>query len=259
MTVSDPDTAKARELVLTGTDLAGAAIGGALGFLAGGPGGAAFLSVSGVAITRALTLAADKYMTQRERMRVGSVAAITADRISARLANGDILRQDMFDADDAFHSDGEQLLEGVLLKARDAYEEQKLPYFARFYANLLFEPTIPAPVGFMLLKSLERLTFRQIVLLSIIQEHGKVNVEFLRSNTHLDLERETLKREEMDLHANDLGNLGLVAGAGPWDDSLSPSGTALARLAQIDMVPRADKEHLLYMLSPSRMDGRAGI
>lgn len=242
------DTDNARDLILSGTELAGAAVGGAMGFFAGGPGSAALLSTSGVAIARVLSLTAEKYLAKRERKRVGSVAAIAADHIRNRVANGDTFQHHLFQSNHTDSSDGAQLLEGVLLKARDAYEERKLPFLGYYSANVLFEPELGISVAFHMLQSLERLSYRQILLLSLLEE-GPLDMEWLRSNEHTAPELETLKREEMDLHANDLGNLGLVGGIGSWVDTLSPMGSLLARLANFAHTPQSDKDDLLKILN----------
>lgn len=87
---------KARELISAGAELAGGAVSVALGLLASGGAASVLLGVSGVAITRALTDAADKYMTKREQARVGSVSAMTLARMQRHLSHGDKPRVDIF-------------------------------------------------------------------------------------------------------------------------------------------------------------------
>lgn len=239
---------KAKTLVECGAEIAGACIGGALGFVAGGPGGAAAAGAVGVIVTRSLANTADKVMSHRERIRVGSVAAVAVACIADRINRGDTPRPDFFSSDQ-IHSAGEQLFEGVLLKARDEYEEKKLLYLGRFYANLVFSPTISPATAALLIKMLERLTFRQLILLSLLLKKGQLDVENLRSQEHLDAELEALKREEMDLHASDLGSMGLIRGAAPFVDELSPLGAMLASLAELDIVPDVEIEQVIELLS----------
>lgn len=250
MTSKDKGSAhRARQLLLSGSELAGASLGGALGFLAGGPGGAAAAGALGVVIARSLAHAADKVMSHRERMRVGSVAAVALARIAERLTAGDQPRRDFFDEQGEMQPPGEQLLEGVLLKARDEYEEKKLDYIGRFYGNLVFTSNISAPVASFLLKTLERLTYRQMSMLALISASGKVDFRNLRSQDHSAPELEVLKREEMDLHSSDLGSLGLVRGAGPFDDELNALGTALVQLAELDRIPERTISELKALLA----------
>lgn len=252
---SDQDKAKA--LVQGSAEIAGACIGGALGFIAGGPGSAAASGAVGAIVTRSLAHAADKFMSNRERTRVGSVAAIAASCIADRLRVGDTPRPDFFSVDLPC-SDGEQLLEGVLLKARDEYEEKKLPYLGRFYANLAFTPAVSPATAAWLIKILERISFRQMLLLAFLLKQGSLNVESLRSQEHTDPELEALKREEMDLHTSDLGYLGLIRGTDAYVDELSPLGNTLAELAGLAHIPEAEFQPTIELLSrcPANQDVR---
>lgn len=230
---------KARELVQTGAEIAGGAVGGAIGFLAAGPTGAAGAGVLGVVVTKALAQVADKVMAAREKARVGSVAAIALARIAERAARGDAPNAAFFSSKGGLQSDGAQLLEGVLLKARDEYEELKLYHLGRFYGNLAFTDISPRTAS-LLVKTFEMLTFRQLALLSLIDRMGKVDVKNLRSQSHADPNLEALKREEMELHDGTLGSLALVGGAGPFDDALSSLGRVFSDLAEISSVPDAE-------------------
>jgi hypothetical protein len=229
---NDKSEEKARDLVQSGSEIAGAAIGGAVGFLAAGPVGAAGAGALGVLIAKSLAQTADKVMSSREKARVGSVAAIAVARIAERVSNGDSPRSDFFTPGGGLQSDGAQLLEGVLLKARDEYEERKLHHLGRFYGNLAFS-NISASVASLLIKTFERLTYRQLLLLALICRSGTINVKNLRCQTHVDPELEALKREEMELHGSDFGSTGLVHSSGPFDDRLSSLGIVLAELTEI--------------------------
>lgn len=247
MVPEDNDKEKAKELILAGSELAGSAIAGAIGFLAVGPGGAALLSVSGVAITKAIILFAQKHMAQRERERVGATAAFLIYRIKNRLDNGDRTNDKLFATTDNHITDGEQLLEGVLLKAKEEYIEKKVPYLGYFYANIVFEQNLSPPAAFHLLEILSKLSYRQIILISLLND-SDIDMEHLRSKTHSSVELESLKREEMDLHGSDLGNAGIITGADKWVDTLSALGTTIARVSGFDLVPENDKLELLAMI-----------
>lgn len=241
---------KPRELIRSGSDLAGAAVGSALGFFAAGPGAAAVSGAVGVVVTRCLTSIAERFMSGRERIRVGSVAAFALSRINERIKSGHIPRGDSFFLErSGVRPDGEQLLEGVLLKARDEYEEKKLKYMGNFFANLAFTDSVSVHTASLLLKQTERLTYRQMCLLALINEEGSFNFECLRRQDHSNPELEALKREEMDLHSSDLGVFGFVHGLGPWDDELSTLGRALADLAQLDQIPATDRNEIIVLLA----------
>lgn len=230
--VNEKPEDKAKFLVQSGIEIAGAAASSAIGFFAAGPFSAACAGAFGVLLAKSLAQEADKAMSAREQQRVGSVAAFAIARIAERLANGDGPRSDFFAPTTAFQSDGAQLLEGVLLKARDEYEERKLYHLGCFYGNLVFAK-VSVSVASLLIKTFERLTYRQLVLLALIHQSNTINVKNLRSQNHADPELEALKREEMELHGNSFGSAGLVCGAGPFDDALSPLGIILVELAEV--------------------------
>lgn len=240
---------KSNELIRSGSDLAGAAVGGAIGFLAGGPGTAALAGALGIVITKCLASIAEKILTTRERVRIGTAAAFAVSRIKERIDCGNIPRNDsFFSRSNSMLSDGEQIFEGVLLKARDEYEEKKLRFMGNFFANLAFSENISAQSASHLLKQFERLTYRQLCILALINQKGSYNFECLRRNSHENPEIESLKREEMDLHSSDLGTFGLVRGLDPWHDELSTLGKVLINLAQLDQIPNADLEALKVFL-----------
>src|SRR4051794_15930672 len=79
-----------RALISGGAEIAGGAVGSALGFLAAGPLGAALLGAGGAAV--AMTFrhigqeASERLLGPREKVRVGAVLAIAAAEISERLS-----------------------------------------------------------------------------------------------------------------------------------------------------------------------------
>ncbi len=100
---NDDDTKKSdgiRKLISGGAEIAGGAVGGALGFLAGGPIGAAVLGAGGAAAAMALKHigqeASERLLGPREKVRVGGVLAIAAAEINQRIKNGESVRSDDF-------------------------------------------------------------------------------------------------------------------------------------------------------------------
>ncbi len=81
-----------RRLITSGAEIAGGAVGGALGFLAGGPSGAALLGAGGAAAAMALKHigqeASERLLGPREAVRVGGVLALAAGEIRQRLEAG---------------------------------------------------------------------------------------------------------------------------------------------------------------------------
>lgn len=179
-TGEQPDNrTRLRALIGQGAKIAGGAVGGALGFLAGGPAGAAAMGAAGVMASEALSQLGEdvsqRMLGPRERVRVGGVIALSADRIRKRLESGDPVRADGFlNARHDGRSDADEIAESIITKAQRESEEKKLPYMANMLANITFESWVTLPMAQQLAKAAEALTFRQICILRasvVIQGH----------------------------------------------------------------------------------------
>ena len=124
-----------------GSDIAGAATGSAIGFLTGGPGGAAIGGATGVIISKSLSDITDRLLSNREKMRVGATATFALTKIKSRLDSGDKLRNDgFFEEKEGGRPDAEEIFEGVLLKAKNEHEEKKAKILGNIFANIAFLP-----------------------------------------------------------------------------------------------------------------------
>lgn len=241
-----------QRLIIYVEELAGAAVGFTAEFLQAVPSGAGGPIASGVAAV--LKEVTARLLSPRERARIDAVTDIATYRISARLLAGHTCRSDGF-FDHLEPGPSMELLEAVLLKARDSFEEKKVRHLGLFYANLVFSDYVSPESAHFLLKELERLTYRQLCLLALVGAKKSLDVEALRRPEHSDPELEAIKREEMDLHSSDLGTKGLLCGAGPWIDQLSVLGKAMYDLAGLEEIPNADKlllETTIESLRPSK-------
>lgn len=159
---------------MTGGEVAGAAVGGALGLI-GGPVGIAAGAAGGVIATRIFRRIGSevhsRWLSPREHSRVGGAFALAAAAIKFRLDAGESLRDDWFvAAEGTDRSEAEEGLEGVLKAAADAYEERKVPYLANLYASAAFRRDISAPYFNALLQLANRCTWRQLVLMALLGE-----------------------------------------------------------------------------------------
>lgn len=161
-----------RRLINIGAEIAGGAVGGALGFLAGGPGGAALLGAGGAAAAAALKNigeeASERLLGPREQVRVGGVLAIAAGEIRQRLESGESVRTDgFFEPKGASRSDAEEVAESVLLKSQREPEEKKIPYMGHLFAAVAFDTQISAQMAHQIIKIAEQLTYRQLCILKL--------------------------------------------------------------------------------------------
>lgn len=161
------------ELLLKGTTIGGAAVGGAVGAIAGPENTAAGAAI-GAAVSEACTVVLDdlaqRYLSPKEQQRVAGVAALAIDSIREKLLWQRIRGDDFFDAGANEPSPAEEVFEGVLLAAKQEHEQRKLPYLANFYANLAFMPYIKKAEANFLLSIAESMTYRQFCLLSLVEQ-----------------------------------------------------------------------------------------
>ena len=111
---------------------------------------------------------ADRWLAPREQGRIGGVLALSVELLKSELDSGRTLRDDGFfkiPHDD--RSDAEEVLEGVLQKAQTEYEERKLPYLARLWANACLDDTLGVAKLNYMLKLAEQLTYRQMALIAL--------------------------------------------------------------------------------------------
>jgi len=181
------DKDKVKSLISTGSDIAGAATGEALGFLTAGPGGAAFGGAVGVIISKVLSDIANRLLSNREKKRVGATATFALTKIKSRLDAGDKRRDDgFFEKKEKRRSDAEEIFEGVLLKAKNEHEEKKAKILGNIFANTAFFPGFSAGEANHLLRIAESLTYREMCILSLVHRKEKIPEIKLRECSYVD-------------------------------------------------------------------------
>jgi len=102
--------------------------------LIGGPIGVVAGAAAGTAAARAMRKAGaevhDRLLAPRQQARAGGALKILFEEYSRRREAGDAERTDTF-----FEKGGEEITEGVLLQAMNAYEERKAPILGRLLAS----------------------------------------------------------------------------------------------------------------------------
>jgi hypothetical protein len=137
----------------------------------------------------------------RESYRTNEALESAILQIASRLEGGAAPRDDgFFDEDSNKRSSAEERLEGVLLKARDQYEEKKLPYLGNFYANVNCSAAVLWTLANYFLKVANDLSYRQFALLAFIQKEGTWDARAVRNGDHSLPDLSALAREEMELH-----------------------------------------------------------
>jgi len=186
---------KVKSLISAGSELAGPTAGGAIGFLIGGPGGAALGGLFGILISKGLSDVTDRVLSHREKVRVGAAATFALTKIRARLDSGDELRNDGFFSEKGKgRADAEEIFEGVLLKAKNEHEERKTKILGNIFANTAFFPGFSVGEANHLLRIAENLTYKQICILSLIKRKNKIQGIKLREASYSDYWQEPDKR-----------------------------------------------------------------
>ena len=189
--------------------------------------------------------------------------ALAVVAIAAELDQGKMPRSDaFFDPDGRRPPAAEELFEGVLLKARDAYEERKLPLLANLYSSFVFTNTISPTLANSLVELAGRLTYQQLVFMAVALDQERR--QRLRNASYaagaalqrMDSNAIGLLTEVYSLH-----HLGLVhdVTSGTWISvgNVNPAGTRLQgsgwiladAMKRSTTIPAEEKDAVVSQLS----------
>jgi len=206
-TTSDDD--KASELIAAGADLAGTLATTAAGFLVAGPIGAFGGAVSGLVLKQALTKVGadihDRMLGPRERVRIGAAGAYAIARIERNLGEGKPPRDDgFFEEKKHGRSQAEEVLEGVLLKAKNDHEEKKAQYLGNLFGNVAFDPYLSASEANLILKYAEEMTYRELLCVALLGKSAAFNLRASPFPTQVTYTTLGILHELYDLARNDI-------------------------------------------------------
>jgi len=147
-------------------------------------------------------------------VRAGAACAFAADAISARLMAGQQPRTDGFFEDERpGRSPADEILEGVLCAAADAYEEGKVPFLGWLFAALAFADDISRPYANLMISQAEHLRFRQLCVLAVLAERD--DAAHAASATAEDPPQQLHFDAELGLEVDELERFGLVGRGEP--------------------------------------------
>lgn len=241
-----------QKLINGGVEIAGGAVGGALGFLAGGPVGATVLGAGGSAAAMALKHIGEevskRLLGPREKVRVGGVLAIAAAEINQRIGNNESVRSDgFFDKKASGRADAEEVAESVLLKSQREPEEKKIPYMGHLLANVAFDAQISAQMAHQITKASEQLTYRQLCILKLAvmkQEFGLSDKDY-RGQSSFSKELYQVLYESVDLYHRGFVSFGGSVAFGPTDVApgkmtVQGLGADIYNLMKLSTIPDED-------------------
>lgn len=177
------------------------------------------------------------------------VARDSVEKIQQKLDQGLTLRDD-----DSYYSmtsleipKAQELFEGVLLQARDEYQSKKLPFYSSFFANLCFDETVSFSHANFLLQTIDRLSYRQLVILAFLSDEKQINSE--RWDAQFKVASAELSRY-YDFYSEytDLYNLRLITQCGTIPGfslgmsktKISSVGNRIVSLLNLNEVPEED-------------------
>lgn len=237
----DSDGRRLRNLIESSSDLIGAVAGGAIG-LVGGPAGSIGGAAAGVAITKTVRRVGvevyDRLLVTRQQERVGTVLAVAISDAQAHAEEGEEIRNDgFFDAEEGRRSDADELLEGVLLQAANAYQERKLRHLGAILPSLAVRPDVSPADGHWIARLADRLTWRQLVVLAIFAEPPENRI--LQRDVARDVGHAVGPTDGLSQEVEELGTFGLLgvvnskgepsSAGSTWESAAGMWGVPMAR------------------------------
>jgi hypothetical protein len=158
-------------------------------------------------------------LTKNQKSRVDIALKSAVNQIRQKLKSGQIPKEQ-------FNSEqGKQLLEGVLLKAKDTYEEKKIVMMSNLLASAPFTNT-PIENSLRSLYYIDFLTYRQLVIIGIIgsNQYGPRKQLSLSGKDFGELARGKLDEQERGIHSDThfLYRLGILIHLDPTSQGLFP-------------------------------------
>lgn len=231
-----------------------------MGFISAGVLGAAAGSAGGAAAAIMLKRIGDeiskRYLSSREKVRIGGVIAIAAANIEERLRNGEKLRSDdFFQQKSSGRSSAEEVAENVLLTCQREAEERKVPYMGYLLSNLAFDSTISTPMAHFIIRTADSLTYRQLCLLKLaaLRPQIKLRANDYRKQDRFDKSLYQVLYECLNLYNQGLINFGGTVAFGPTDVNpavmtIQGLGADLFNLMSLAKIPVDDLRPVIEVL-----------
>jgi len=255
----DPPASTSLEVaVRKGSQLAGALIGAGVGI---------FNPLAGAAVGFAATEALQRLGVEvisrvgdRAAVRAGAAVALIAQDADRRETTGQAPRADgFFDPDGDLRAPSDELMEGVLRRAAETYEERKLPYISYIYTSVAYDDNYAWPEAMFYLALADRLIYRQFVAIASNLE----SESSFQDRIGAILEREAPVSDQVNAELRALvdegllgpeiidgGDVGGQVRARPASSyELIPLGRRFARALRLDLIP--EEEVLDWLRGPA--------
>jgi hypothetical protein len=267
----DPDS-RIPAIIETSANALGAAVGGSLGLI--GPeawmvGGPALGTAVGDVLRRVGLEVYDRVIFRRRRDRVGLTIGVMAHDARELAEAGEELRADDFFAPDpSGRSPADELGEGILLSAADAFQERKLRHLGALLPAAAVRENLSSADALWVARQVDGLTWRQLVALAMLSNPpiSELTLRDVRQHEGQQRGASGAFRQEVDELAR-AGLLGIMnargeltragrtwetvgtiwtADTGTW--RLTPEGRLVTDLARLDTVPAPDRDEVIREL-----------
>jgi hypothetical protein len=257
----EEDERPAKRVLEAGAELTGSVTGAVAGMLLAGPLGAVGGAIAGPVLASGLKEVARRYLSHREEARIGGAFLAAATGVEERLAAGEKVRTDgFFTSSDGGRSDGDEIIEGVLLAAQREHQERKVEYLGYLLANVSFESDIDPFLANWAIDDARELTWAQLVLLSAVGrtegpplpdvEIGTAATSWTSWGIHRQLanlgyaQREMIHGTRKETDRLKLAPINMRL----REQVLSPAGSLLFQLMWLDRIPEAEVREVLSAL-----------
>lgn len=149
-----------------GSEIAGGAIGGAIGLI-GGPVGAIAGGGLGVLSAQLMNEVITRTLSERQQVRIAATSTYIFEGIGKRLDLGHTIRADNFFNKHTYDkSSAEELFEGTLLKCAEQYQERKIKFISHIFEETIFNHNISSETANQFLILSQNLSYRKFCIIS---------------------------------------------------------------------------------------------
>ena len=197
----------------------------------------------------------ERMLSTNQKNRIEKVLEDAINKIASRLEKNEIpsIKDGSWTEDSNRISDAKVVLEGVLLKARDEYEEKKLPYYSNLIAQMAFDPSWSYQRLNAMIRMFDQLIYRQLQFMALAMQKGNIDtsqwdVRFKRtpeSYAYYDLFCEVTNLSFLALFYQPEPSITMGLGN---KLALSPIGKSMVELMELNSIPQDELEELDNMI-----------
>lgn len=248
-------------------EVTGATVTSIIGYFLLGPPGVVIGATGGKMVTDLFSKAGEeiekRYLSKRESARIGIVSVYALDKIKTNMEKQCQIRTDGFFSQDPLinRSAADEILEGTLISAKSEYEEKKLKYYGNLVGNIPFNPGIDRHYANYLLRLAERLSYRQICIITLFNRKSDYifnSIEQKTSNSP-DMSKIILFQEIAELKISGLmgSTNNYMIGGGPAGNVtpstiiLTHTGNILHTMLNLEEIEKTEIDSLATLLGGS--------